>query len=82
MAFNHNWAFIQNGVCTNMAYFEAEENVNDFKTAAEGFNMYDELVLEEPGFWIGDLYSNGVWSHPVTPVVEEEPTEQSAVVEE
>ncbi|QOX63676.1 hypothetical protein FRZ06_10090 [Anoxybacterium hadale] len=64
--FQNNWAFIENGVCTNMGYFESMEKVKEFRALCDGTGMYDDLVPEEPGFWIGDYYIDGVWIHPIS----------------
>ena len=62
-----NVGVIENGVCINVTVFENEEDVAAFREA-------DQTVQYEPipeGFWIGDKFQNGVWSHPEVEQTEE-----------
>ena len=52
------YAFIENGICINVAKFESETAVEEMKLAYTNYN----IVPIENGFWIGDLYSDGVWT--------------------
>lgn len=80
--FVNNWAFIQNGICINMAYFESAQGVSDFKTATDGKGIYDELVPQTPGYWIGDLYVAGVWSHPGQSIMEPSAEDRVTAIED
>lgn len=57
------------GICTNIAVFE------NLKAAQQMFKFQDILEVTEvvEGFWIGDIYKDGIWSKKITLSQEELP---------
>ena len=72
------YAYIKNGIVTNIAHFDGEQSAESLSFIASRVQA-DEIVLEAENCEIGGTYENGVFTRKPIPVVEEvvAPTEDT-----